>query len=72
MRHLAAVLLLLPLSVAAGRSSAPSSQTTSLLMARTSPEGRVLEFDFPSLHIGTAEYDEGPTGVTVFYFPAGR
>jgi L-aminopeptidase/D-esterase-like protein len=32
-------------------------------------EGPALEFDFPSLHIGIAEYDEGPTGVTVFYFP---
>ncbi|MBA3405927.1 MAG: P1 family peptidase [Gemmatimonadaceae bacterium] len=28
-----------------------------------------MEFDFPGLLIGTAEYDEGPTGVTVFYFP---
>ena len=32
-------------------------------------EGPVLEFDFPSLHIGIAEYEEGPTGCTVFYFP---
>jgi L-aminopeptidase/D-esterase-like protein len=31
----------------------------------------VLEFDFPSLHVGTAEYDHGPTGATVFYFPGG-
>jgi L-aminopeptidase/D-esterase-like protein len=31
----------------------------------------MLEFDFPDLHIGVAEYEEGPTGVTVFYFPAG-
>jgi L-aminopeptidase/D-esterase-like protein len=31
----------------------------------------VLEFDFPSLHVGTAEYDHGPTGATVFYFPKG-
>lgn len=29
----------------------------------------VLELDFPSLHIGIAEYREGPTGTTVFYFP---
>jgi len=33
--------------------------------------GPVLELDFPSLHIGVAEYAEGPTGATVFYFPAG-
>jgi len=30
--------------------------------------GRVLEFDFPGLEIGVAEYDEGPTGCTVFSF----
>jgi L-aminopeptidase/D-esterase-like protein len=30
-----------------------------------------LTFDFPSLHIGVAEYLEGPTGCTVFYFPKG-
>jgi L-aminopeptidase/D-esterase-like protein len=28
-----------------------------------------LEFDFPGLRIGVAEYAEGPTGVTVFHFP---
>jgi len=32
------------------------------------PGGRVLEFDFPGLEIGIAEYDEGPTGCTVFSF----
>jgi L-aminopeptidase/D-esterase-like protein len=31
----------------------------------------VLDLDFPALHIGVAEYDQGPTGVTVFYFPGG-
>jgi L-aminopeptidase/D-esterase-like protein len=31
--------------------------------------GRVLEFDFPGLEIGVAEYEEGPTGCTVFYLP---
>ncbi len=29
-----------------------------------------LRFDFPELQIGTAEYPDGPTGTTVFYFPA--
>src|SRR3712207_5672727 len=28
-----------------------------------------LRFDFPELRIGVAEYDAGPTGATVFYFP---
>jgi L-aminopeptidase/D-esterase-like protein len=32
---------------------------------------RDLVFDFPGLEIGVAEYDEGPTGCTVFYFPDG-
>lgn len=40
------------------------------LQPRTAFEGATLEFDFPALHIGIAEYDEGPTGVTTFYFPA--
>ena len=34
------------------------------------PPGPVLEFDFPGLAIGVAEYPEGPTGCTVFHFPA--
>ena len=34
-------------------------------------DGPALEFDFPGLRIGVAEYEEGPTGLTVFYFPAG-
>jgi L-aminopeptidase/D-esterase-like protein len=33
--------------------------------------GPRLEFDFPGLAIGCAEYEEGPTGCTVFHFPAG-
>jgi L-aminopeptidase/D-esterase-like protein len=28
-----------------------------------------LEFDFPAMKVGAAEYEEGPTGTTVFYFP---
>jgi L-aminopeptidase/D-esterase-like protein len=30
---------------------------------------RTLTFDWPALRIGTGEYAEGPTGVTVFHFP---
>jgi 6-aminohexanoate-oligomer endohydrolase len=30
-----------------------------------------LEFDFPGLEVGVAEYEEGPTGCTVFHFPNG-
>jgi L-aminopeptidase/D-esterase-like protein len=31
----------------------------------------VMEFDFPGLAVGVAEYDAGPTGCTVFHFPGG-
>lgn len=33
------------------------------------PAGRDLEFEFPGLDIGVAEYEEGPTGCTVFHLP---
>src|SRR5688500_16090457 len=36
---------------------------------RTSSDGPALVLDWPALHVGVAEYDEGPTGATVFYFP---
>jgi hypothetical protein len=35
---------------------------------RISPEGPALTFDFPGLQVGVAEYEEGPTGCTVFHF----
>ena len=38
---------------------------------RTEFDGPVLELDFPGLAIGVAEYDEGPTGCTVFHFANG-
>jgi L-aminopeptidase/D-esterase-like protein len=41
------------------------------LVPRTAFDGPVLTFDFPALRVGVAEYDEGPTGCTVFHFPAG-
>ncbi|MFL5921062.1 MAG: P1 family peptidase [Gaiellaceae bacterium] len=47
------------------------SNDTAELLARTSFDGRELSFDFPGLEIGVAEYDEGPTGCTVFSFPDG-
>ncbi len=43
----------------------------SSLPIRTEGGERVLEFDFPGFHIGTAEYPDGPTGVTVLHFPNG-
>ena len=38
---------------------------------RTDFDGPVLPLDFPELQVGVAEYDEGPTGCTVFHFPEG-
>ena len=44
---------------------------TANLVPRVEFEGPALEFDFPGLEIGVAEYEEGPTGCTVFHFPDG-
>src|SRR5581483_161711 len=41
------------------------------LEPKTTFDSPLLEFDFPSLQIGVAEYEEGPTGCTVFHFPNG-
>jgi 6-aminohexanoate-oligomer endohydrolase len=38
------------------------------LTPRTEFGGPALEFGFPGLEVGCAEYDEGPTGCTVFSF----
>lgn len=45
----------------------PASQAD--LTPLVNPQAKSLEFDWPALRIGTAEYAEGPTGVTVFHFP---
>jgi L-aminopeptidase/D-esterase-like protein len=47
------------------------SNDTATLVPRTEFEGPALELDFPGLAIGVAEYDEGPTGCTVFDFAGG-
>ena len=41
------------------------------LEPQTAFPGPALELDLPELLIGVAEYEEGPTGCTVFHFPAG-
>jgi len=40
-----------------------------VLVPVTAISGPSLTFDFPGFEIGVAEYVEGPTGCTVFYFP---
>ena len=47
------------------------SNDTASLRPRTEFEGPELRFDFPGLRIGVAEYEEGPTGCTVFHLPPG-
>jgi L-aminopeptidase/D-esterase-like protein len=44
---------------------------TASLVPRTEFDGPTLELDFPGLEIGVAEYDDGPTGCTVFHFRDG-
>ncbi|HXV23131.1 MAG TPA: P1 family peptidase [Alphaproteobacteria bacterium] len=39
------------------------------LAIETNAGADLLEMDFPSLRIGTADYPAGPTGATVFWFP---
>jgi L-aminopeptidase/D-esterase-like protein len=54
--------------VAGARAEAPERPAPSGLVPRVDFDGRVLEFDFAALRVGVAEYDEGPTGATVFHF----
>lgn len=54
-------LLLLPLTAVA-------ADQHSLAMEVNAGE-RFLDFDWPAIHVGTAEYPAGPTGVTVIRFP---
>ena len=48
-----------------------AANDTTDLVPRTEFTGPELTFDFPRLRIGVAEYDEGPTGCTVFHLPPG-
>ena len=48
----------------------PSNDTVDLHPS-TDPPGPALHVDLPGVEIGIAEYDEGPTGCTVFHFPEG-
>jgi len=64
-RTLAAFLVLLP---APSLLAAMDDQNSIPSVNRDHSE---LEFDFPEMMVGVAEYEEGPTGTTVFYFPDG-
>jgi L-aminopeptidase/D-esterase-like protein len=47
----------------------PGSAKQDNLNADTDIHGRVVEFDWPAIQIGVGSYEEGPTGLTIFYFP---
>ena len=49
-------------------SSARTTNNQLSLTPRCSAPARTLEFEFPGLRVGSAEYREGPTGCTVFRF----
>lgn len=46
-------------------------QPPTVPVPRVDTSGRALRFELPGMRVGVAEYDEGPTGATVFYFPKG-
>lgn len=51
-----------------------SERTTNVdrvLEPRRASEASVVEYDFPGVEVGSAEYAEGPTGVTVVSVPSG-
>lgn len=58
-----AVIILMSACFAAGSAFADAP------IPHVSYDGPALSFDFPAVKIGVAEYDEGPTGTTVLYFP---
>lgn len=52
--------------------SSPGRTNRDLTLAPVNGEGRgLLEFDFPGVFVGSAEYAEGPTGATVISVPKG-
>jgi 6-aminohexanoate-oligomer endohydrolase len=51
--------------------SMAAAQESAQPIPKVSKEGPTLRFEFPAMRVGIGEYDEGPTGTTVFYFPDG-
>ena len=49
--------------------SARTNDNTRLVPRTEFVGARELTFDFPGLEVGVAEYEDGPTGCTVFHFP---
>jgi L-aminopeptidase/D-esterase-like protein len=71
MRHMNTLLPLLTIAALLAPWGAPCAdpdRDQSTLEPMLNAGGKVLEFDWPIIRIGTAEYAEGPTGVTVIQF----
>ena len=64
-------LLLLTVASSGYFGIAQSTPGQTVPFPQTDKTGTSLKFDFPGMLVGVAEYDEGPTGTTVFYFPKG-
>jgi len=72
MKTAPAIIIFLLLScLAATIGSAQGTSAQTVPVPKTDKTGPSLRFDFPDMRVGVAEYDEGPTGTTVFYFPKG-
>ena len=65
LRQSMAALLLAAVTVGSGSAQAASQDS---LQPVTNAGDKKLQFDWPMVKIGTGEYAEGPTGVTVFRF----
>jgi L-aminopeptidase/D-esterase-like protein len=48
-----------------------TGQDSSEPVPKVYKDGPSLRFEFPGMRVGISEYEEGPTGTTVFYFPNG-
>jgi len=62
---LGSLLILVGSGTPVGRAVADQSGLAPVLNAGD----QTLQFDWPALRIGTGEYEEGPTGMTVIHFP---
>lgn len=67
---LIAALLAAPLAEGAQQSASPSPKASAeeLPEAQVAFDGPAVHFDFPSVEIGVAEYEAGPTGATLLLF----
>jgi L-aminopeptidase/D-esterase-like protein len=73
-----ALLVVAAVAAASYATAAPAPAASKAVAAAAGPQDglapvinageRVLRFDWPAISIGTGEYEEGPTGVTVFHF----